>query len=266
MTTVVVDELESAMEKWITSTGAATKGHWNRYDGFWLVSDPRQAHFRLCFDGSIEIELFEGPACKAKAAPLSSVQQALQLVDVFLRRKCRWDALPGGDWKTSWAGCAVPAAIIEHPERITIEQIDNEDSASRWAMIAQYGEKRYWRDTRLNPTGFIEESKHIENVIENWRAKTRARITVVRTAVREDDPRNCEEFLVVRLGSRQVHFGEPRLLMASGRTGRVWVSVSEGGVKRTGYLSRREEAEHLLDVFLRLRCRFEELPPIRWQD
>ena len=51
-------------------------------------------------------------------------------------------------------------------------------------------------------------------------------------------------------------FGEPNVW----RGYRVFVSVSEGDVTKTGYVSRREEAERLLDVFLRLHCRFEEVP------
>jgi hypothetical protein len=62
MTTVAVSELESAIENWRESTAAASKGRWNRYAGFWLVSEPRQVHFRLCFDGLVEIELLEGGA------------------------------------------------------------------------------------------------------------------------------------------------------------------------------------------------------------
>jgi hypothetical protein len=255
MTTFSVDELESAIEKWNASTGAATKGPWNRNDGFWLVSEPRQVHFRLCLDGSVEIELFEGPACKVAPAP--SVRQAVQLADLFLRQRCAFDALPGGDWKSSWKGRDVPAAIIDYPERITVEEIDTQpDRCLRTAMIERYGVDRYWHDTKLNPTGFIHESRHIANVIENWRASTGADAEVVREVLCEHDPRNYEEVLIVRSGSRRMLFGEPDVW----RDYRVFVSASEGDVRKAGYVSRREEAEHLLDIFLRQQCRFEELP------
>jgi len=124
MTAYSVGELESAIEKWIFSTEAASKGPWNRYDGFWLVSEPRQVHFRLFFDGSVEIELFEGLACKV--APLASVHQALQLLDLFLKQRCGLGPLPGSDWKSSWNGNAVPATIIDHPEQITVAEIDSQ--------------------------------------------------------------------------------------------------------------------------------------------
>jgi hypothetical protein len=257
MTRVAVSELESALERWIGSTQAATKGPWNRHDGFWLVSDPRQVHFRLCIDAAIEIELLQGRACKA--APVSSVHQALQLIDLFLKQRGGLETLPGTGWKTSWQGSAVPATIIDHPERITIEQIDSEpDDVLRTAMIDQYGVDRYWHDTKRNPTGFIHDSRHIANVIENWRTSTGADVAVVREVLCEDDPRNYEEVVVVRLGAREVLFGEPH----AWRSGRVFVSVTEGDVRKAGYLSRREEAERLLEAFLRQHCGLEGLPPL----
>jgi hypothetical protein len=263
MTTFALSELESALEKWQTSTGAARKGPWNRNDGFWLVSEPRQVHFRLCFRGSVEMELLEGPACKV--APVSSVHQAVQLVDVFLRQRCGFDELPDGDWKSSWKGRDVPATLIDHPERITVEEIDSQpDRGLRTALIERYGVDRYWHDTKRNQTGFIHAAGHVANVVENWRASTGARVEVVREILFlcEGDPRNYEEMLLLRSGSREVLFGEPNVW----RDYRVLVRVSEGDIGKVGYVSRREEVERLLDLFLRQQCRLEELPDHGWEE
>jgi hypothetical protein len=51
--------MESALEKWLGANAAATKGPWNRWDGFWLLSEGRRVHLRFRFDGVIEIALYE---------------------------------------------------------------------------------------------------------------------------------------------------------------------------------------------------------------
>jgi len=86
----------------------------DRDGGFWLVSGLRQVRFRLCFGGAVIIEFHEGPACKVtfaggsieiedflgpprKVASVSSVHQAVQLANLYLRQRCGLDALPGHD-------------------------------------------------------------------------------------------------------------------------------------------------------------------------
>jgi hypothetical protein len=187
----------------------------------------------------------------------------VQLIDLFLRQGCGFEAFPGGDWKSFWRDSPVPAYVIEHPERITVDEIDNQpDRRLRSAMIEQYGVERYWHDTKLKPTGFIHELRHVANVIDNWRASTRTEVEVVREVLCEDDPRNTEEVIIIRSGSRQVVFGEPSVW----RDSRVFVSISEGTATKMASVSRREEAERLLDIFLRQRCPFEELPDHGWEE
>jgi hypothetical protein len=99
-------------------------------------------------------------------------------------------------------------------------------------------------------------SGDLENVIEQWRAKTGVEVDVGWHTLCEGDPRNEERVLDVQSGSREVSFYEG----FTWRNSPVTVIVSEGSVTRTRYVSRREEAVRLLDLFLRLRCRFEELP------
>jgi hypothetical protein len=259
MSTISIRELESALEKWINSTRAATKGYWNRFDGFWLVSEPYQVHFRLRFDGIVEIELLEGEACKV--APVTTVDQALAIVDDFLRRHTGFASVPGGAWKTLWNGIDVPAQIIDHPESITVEDIDNQPAGNlRTAMIGRYGVQRYWQDAKLKSTGFIHEPRHIENVIEKWRASWTADIQVEHEVVSEDDIRNREELIIVRSGNRHVTFGEPILRQDY----RVDVCVSDGNKRKVFMVSRREEVEKLLDLFLRQHCRLEEVPDFGW--
>src|SRR5262249_4604912 len=148
------------------------------------------------------------PACKV--APVLSVHQAVQLVDLFLRQALGFDALPGGEWKSTWRGSPVPVYLIDHPEMITVEAIDSQsDRGLRTAMIQRYGVERYWHDTKLRPTGFIHELRHVANVIDNWRASTSVEVHVVQETLCEGDPRNAEEVLIIRSGSREVLFGEP---------------------------------------------------------
>jgi hypothetical protein len=248
--------LESAIDNWLSSTAAARKRE-KRKDGFWLISGNREVHFRLCADGSFEMELLERPA--RKVGPVSSVEQAVQLADLFLRQRCGFDALPGGDWKSLWRALwVVPAWVIDHPERITVDGIDNQpDRNVRDAMIELFGEDRYWNAKKLDPTGFIRDlNRDLANVIEQWRAKTGAEVDVARTTLCEGDPRNQEDILDVRSGSREVRFFEA----FTWRDTPVDVVISEGDVRRRGHVSRREEAVRLLDHFLRLRCCLEELP------
>jgi hypothetical protein len=233
------------------------QGTWNRNDAFWLVSAPRQVHFRFGFDGSVEMEVLEGPACKV--APVSSVDRAVEVADLFLRQRCAFDTFSDRNWKATWNGSPVPATIIDHPERITVEAIDSQPHRDvRTAMIESYGAERYWQDTRRNPTGFIHASQHVANAVENWGAATGAEVEVTRETLCEGDPRNYEEILVVRSGPRQVFFGEPSVWPEY----RVFVGVSEGDRRKEGYVSRREGAERLLDAFHHRRCRLEPLPPV----
>ena len=244
MSTFSVSELEAAIEKWKASTGIAPP-KWKDKDGFWLGSGyPRGVYFRFCSDGLVAIELKERLA--SKVAPLASVDHGVQLLDLFLRQGTAFDALPGSDWKTYWNYRPVPANVIDHPERITVEEIDNQsDHELRSAMIDRYGEERYRHDTKLKPTGLIHDLTNVENVIENWRASTGAKVDVVREELWSDDPRNATERIVARSGDREVVFWEPN----SRKDYRVDVSVSEGDVTKAGYVSRREEAERLLEVF-----------------
>jgi hypothetical protein len=181
-----------------------------------------------------------------------------------LRQRCGFDALPAGDWKSfwGWGSTTVPATFLDHPDRITVEEIDSQPSRDlRTVMIECYGVGRYWHDTKQNPTGFIHESRHIANAIEHWRESTGVAEEVDRTILCENDPRNYEELLIVRLRSREVAFGEPSVW----ENYQVFVKLSEGDVATTRYISRREEAERLLDLFLRHQCRIEELPDHRRQ-
>jgi hypothetical protein len=252
--------MESALEKWLGANAAATKGPWNRWDGFWLLSEGRRVHLRFRFDGVIEIALHEGPACKG--TPVSGVEEAVRLVDLFLRQGCALAELPGTAWKTFWHDDPIPASMIDHPERMTMEEIDNQsDRRLRDAMIECYGTERYWHEVGLKPTGLIYGSRDIAAAIDHWRASSTREVQVSRETLCEGDPRNEEELLIVRFGSRQAVFGEPSVWQDY----RVFVSVSEGNATKRGYISRREEVVRLVDCFLGRLCRFDELPNHGWE-
>jgi hypothetical protein len=97
---------------------------------------------------------------------------------------------------------------------------------------------------------FILGWSQLAEVIESWRASTGAEVEVVREILREDDPRNYEKVIIIRSASRQVLFGEPK----AWRDYPVFVNVSEGSIQKVGYLALREDAEQLLDRFLRQHC------------
>lgn len=63
-------------------------------------------------------------------------------------------ALAYGDgWKMwAWHGALVPQHAIEHPERLTIQQVDMQDNAEvRRVMIERMGWERFIREARLQP-------------------------------------------------------------------------------------------------------------------
>jgi len=97
---------------------------------------------------------------------------------------------------------------------------------------------------------FIRGVSQLEEIIESWRASTGAEVEVVRKIGWEDHPTESEEIITIRSASRHVLFGEPK----GWRDYPVFVNVSEGSIQMMGYLALREDAEQLLDHFLRQHC------------
>lgn len=85
------------------------------------------------------------------------------LIDSRNRPHC--DSGPSHRWRDGWSlyhvhGVRVPANIIEQPESITVQRIENESNAEvRRVMIERYGQSRYLTDsgaTRIHADHFGE--------------------------------------------------------------------------------------------------------------